>query len=164
MHKHTSARGQSRRKPETTHSHVRPLKPTYITKWKRIQQSLKPIWCWRKAADEKSFLITASKQPTTARAPRSWVERQHQTNLCSEHNKRFHVFSSKDHTLIHSAVCLIKALKLCECVCVRAWVSVCGVCVLACLPVHIYVFICVFCPLSTTYVHAHPCETRGTQL
>lgn len=42
------------------------------------------------------------------------AEPNDQRNLCSEHNKRFHVLSSKKRTLIHSRVRLIKA-QACAC-------------------------------------------------
>lgn len=93
-------------------------KPKYIMKRKGIQHSLKPIWCWRKGVDEKSYLISVSKEPT-ARAPWSQIQRHNQTKLCSKHNKHFHVYWSKDHTLINSTIWLIKAVKLCMCACVR---------------------------------------------
>lgn len=130
-------------------------KPTHIMKWKRIQQSLKPIWCWRKVAVEKSYLIRASKQPTTARALRSKVKRQHQTNLCCERNKRFHVFSSKDHTLIHSTVRLIKALKLCVCVCVHISQHMCNVCCMC-----LCASMCVYMWASHTHSHICRWDTR----
>lgn len=90
------------------------------------------------------------------RAPRSPAERRLQTNLCSEHNNRFHVLSSKDHTPTRCTVCLIKALRRANararvrvCVCTRE--SACVSRVLACLHVHMCLYM--FCRTSPSCTH-----------
>lgn len=89
------------------------------------------------------------------RAPRSRAERRLQTNLCSEHNNRFHVLSSKDHTPTRCTVCLIKALRranACARVCVCTRESACVSRVLACLHVHMCLYM--FCLMSPSCTHA----------
>lgn len=53
-----------------------------------------------------SFLITARKQTTAARVPRSRATKQ---TFAPRTTKIPHVSSSKHHALIHSTVCFIKA-------------------------------------------------------
>lgn len=72
------------------------------------------------------------------------MELNDQTNLCSKRSKHFHVFSSKNHTLIHSTGRLFKALRVCLHVCLC-----------------VYVFMCMFCPLSAARIRTHSCDARG---
>lgn len=76
------------------------------------------------------------------------MELSDQTNLCSKRNKHFHLFSSKNHTLILAAVCLIKAL--------RVWISARST--PACL--HDYLYIYSVYIYIYIFVHGFPSEPQ----